>query len=96
MKFLDTIHVDEINNVHLIERVYGVDSGVDHKTQEVKYGSNRELLFGDGIVNGEISHYIRKYGKTERERYYQLPESRKIDQDYRAAFERALREETWN
>jgi hypothetical protein len=39
------------------------------QTKEVTYLPERELLFGDSIVNGEVSYYLRKYGTD----YYELP-----------------------
>lgn len=44
------------------------------------------------MINGENSYSIRKYGVN----YYEIPESKKIDENYRTAFEKSLRDEVWN
>ena len=55
MGFLDTLHLGEVENIHLVERKFDLLS-------EPVYIPERELLFGDSLVNGEVSYMLRKYG----------------------------------
>jgi hypothetical protein len=74
--------------VNLVARKYGYRSDI----KEVRYNKERELVFGDSMVNGEHNYVLRKYGVD----YYEMEESRRVDEDYRRAFEEALKTETWN
>ena len=49
-------------------------------------------MFADSLANGEVSYIFRKYGHE----YYEIPESKKIDEEYRQAFEEKMEKETWN
>ena len=49
-------------------------------------------MFADSLANGEVSYMFRKYGFE----YYEVPESRQIDEEYRKAFEQKMEEEVWN
>ena len=69
MRFLKTLHVGEIDNIHLIEEKYGLET-------DPAYSPERELMFADSLANGEVSYMFRKYGFD----YYEIPESKKIDQ----------------
>ena len=68
MQFLSTLHIGEIENIMLVDKKYNV-------LLDAVYNPERELLFGDSMISGEVSYMLRKYGTP----YYEIPESQKID-----------------
>lgn len=54
MELLSTLHIGEIDNIMLVDEKYNV-------LTDAVYNKERELLFADSLVSGEVSYMLRKY-----------------------------------